>query len=793
VLILAAAVSLLTAALLQLPALPPPWSLLLVGVLVLLAPCWLPRGAGTTRWRLLPVLLLAQLINVLLDAQRWEARRLSPACERQEVTVKGELRGLPQHFGTGARRYQRAELAVHDLSPARCAGPRRLRLYLPDQVDATPGSSLQLRAVLRRPWGLRNPHGSSTQTALFQEGIHGLGSVREVLSRDFSAPLSLPARVDRWRQSLSRTMREALSAPTARLLPALLLGDRRAMTPADWERLRVFGITHLLVISGLHVSLAAFLGYVLGRALCLFAAAAGAGPARALLAPVGALALAALYTLLSGSGLPALRALLMLVPASLLWALGRGRSAWSLLGLACLLLLLFQPRAVLGMSLWLSLSAVGFLLWFSTASQRASGSALQTATLKITRLQGYMTLAMLPLGLAFFGSASALGAAANLVAIPLIGLWVVPLGLAGLVINDLLPGVAAVAWQSAALPLEVFWHALDYWQDRASPWLALNTTARPAAATALLLAAVLLLPAPLPGRRFAAAALLAIPQLLLPPPGRSEAEALFFDVGQGTAVLLRSGDLSVLYDTGAGGTTGPSLAERVILPYLAAQGIEELSLLVISHLDNDHSGGLGDLESKLPIQRRWSGPPLPGGFERCRPGRRLGLSPHFLVTSLSAAQASDSSNNQSCVLQVELHGLRVLLPGDVDRRREAELVAYWGGRLQSDVLLAAHHGSRSSSSRLFLRHVDPQLVIFTAGHANRFGHPVDEVRAAVADSGAGQYSSAEHGAIQLRYGQGEWRLHTERHRWRPFWWGASEPLGRQGLPLPSGVILRRSP
>lgn len=792
-LLLAAALALLTAALLQLPALPPPWSLLLVGVLVLLVLCCLPWVTGAARWRLLPVLLLAQSVNVLLDAQRWEARRLSPACERQEVTVEGELRGLPQHFGTGARRYQRTELAVRTLSPPRCAGPRRLRLYLPDDVDASPGSALQLRAVLRQPWGLRNPHGSSAQTALFQNGIHGLGSVREVLSRDLSARASLPASIDRWRQSLSRAMRKALSAPTARLLPALLLGDRRAMTPADWERLRVFGITHLLVISGLHVSLAALLGYALGRGLCLFAAAAGAGPARALLAPAAALTLAGLYTLLSGSGLPALRALLMLVPASLLWALGRGRSAWSLLALACLLLLLLQPRAVLGMSLWLSLSAVGFLLWFSAASSRPSGPALQSATLQVARLQGYMTLAMLPLSLAFFGSASVLGAAANLVAIPLIGLWVVPLGLAGLIISGLFPGVAAIVWQSAALPLEVFWHALDYWQDRAAPWLALDTTARPAAATALLLAAVLLLPTPLPGRRFAAAAILAVPQLLLPPPGRLTAEALFFDVGQGTAVLLRSAGHSVLYDTGAGGTTGPSLAERVILPYLAAQGIEGLSLLVISHLDNDHSGGMDDLERELPIQRRWSGPPLPGGFEACRPGRRLRLSAHFIVTSLSAAQASDSSNNQSCVLLVELHGLRLLLPGDVDRRRETDLVAYWGGRLQSDVLLAAHHGSHSSSSRLFLRHVDAQLVIFTAGHANRFGHPAAEVRAAVAERGAGQYSSAEHGAIQLRYAQGEWRLHTQRHRWRPFWWGASEPLGRRGLPPPSGVILRRSP
>lgn len=774
---LALLLCLVTFAGLHLPQLPPAWVPL--AVLLLLPLARRVPGLGEFRYWL-PALLLVQLSLTIHHGQQWLDQVLATDCERQEVVLEGRVSGLIEsRTGLGGGPLQRFRLDVTSLVPGHCAGPQRVLLYAqppvspgdgepPEAEDSLrPGDLLRLRAVLKRPWSLQNPYGSNAQRRLFAEGLHATGSVRELEHLSVQANLSdqLPfgARLARVRERLSQAISQAVPGDVGVLLRALLVGDRRTLDNDDWERLRLFGITHLMVISGMHISLVAGLGWLAGRA----ASRAGVwfGVHMSWLFPLLLAAVPAIaYAQLSGLALPAQRALLMLLPSLLLLSVGRARRGAEVLALAVAVLVLLQPTAVLAPGFWLSVAAVALLLWLS------AWQAPRPLLLQLIILHGYMVIAMLPLGLLFFSQTGTLGGLVNLIAVPLVAWWVLPLGLAGVAAELLAPGVSDWCWRTAAAPLQILWWSLGYWQPLLAEFTVLRATPS-LAALCLAMTAVLLLPLPLMSRRLALAAALLLP-LASGPDRRPEAAAYVhvFDVGQGTAVLVRDGKHSMLVDTGGGGAGGPDLATTQILPYLRAQGVSSLDLLVLSHFDADHSAGAGSLEAAMPIGERWVGPLDVPGSRSCRPGLTRRLGQRSLVRALSLASHGDSDNNGSCVVLLEINGARLLLPGDIDRHRERDLVAYWGEALQAPMLLAGHHGSSTSSSRLWLRVVDPADIVFTTARANRFGHPGLDVVRAVDERGITRWNTARHGALDIIPAEKSWRLAPTRHALRPFWW-----------------------
>jgi competence protein ComEC len=740
----------------------------LLGVLQLpfLVPGWLAVSLALLAWPWLRVggrIVLLLVVAALLRADQRVVATLPASCERLPVTLSGEIVSLIDVQRYGQRDTARFLFAVHDLQPARCAGPRRVRLYWSEPPTLEPGERLTLETRLRVPWGLRNPRQSSAQTRHFTAGLHALGSVRARGRRDAASGPSPAGRLHRYREAAVARVHAVAGGAGGALLAALLIGDTRGLEAADWQRLRLYGLTHLFVISGMHVSLAAGTGWLLGSFLSRLAGLTGAVVLRRYCAPLAALGVAVPYALVAGMGLPAQRALAMLAPVLLLAPLGRRSGPWHLLSLALLFLLAIDPFAVLGPSLWLSCSAVALLLW-AAAWQGRSGVLRRSAL-----LQAYMSTAMLPLGLYWFGAASSLGAAVNLVAIPAVSLLVLPLGLLGLLLGALgLPDQLPL--RVCAQALELLWFGLVHWEPLLAA-RAYHELSPGVPALGLALLAVLLLPLPGGPLRLLLVALLSLPLLWRVPPGNDNPEVLVFDMGQGTAVLVSHAGRSLLYDTGGGIPGAASLAERVVLPYLRQRGIRRLDLLVISHLDQDHSAGLDAIRRAFPVALTWSGVALPGA-EKCRPGRRLRLAPGLEVVALSTHRPGDSDNNGSCVLRVDVGTLRVLLPGDIDVQRERELVAFWGDELRADVLLAAHHGSGSSSSRLWLRTVRAREVIATAGRANRFGHPAPGVVARVEQQGARLWNTARHGAILIRPDDDAGlRVVPTRHALRPFWWG----------------------
>lgn len=805
---------------LHLPVLPSPW------ILAAVAGCLCRYKRLYLRNSVAVVGGVIGAVMAAWPASQWQARLLPEACERLPVTVRGAVRGLPVYYagrldgkekasgsakeradekadgktdrGGQANRKRkhepwldsgtyRVELAVDSIEPESCAGPRRLRVYIPasrwqtqspDQLPAQTQGKLStgerrlaeplageewvLRGRLRRPWGLVNPGSATGEKYFLLSRIHAVGSVssldeaRTPGDRRFADSLTvLRARLSKW-------LRANAGDEIGGLLAALAVGDRRYMPGSTWEQLRAFGLTHLLVISGMHVSLVAVPGFYLGSlAERLLSLRVHHRREYRLLPVLLGVIPAAVYAALAGLGVPTLRALSMLCLCLLLLLTGRPVHRGRVLALVALVLFLLDPLSVLSASYWLSLGAVALLFWYTLLNPQIRG--LRQAA----GMQCYMLFAMLPLGLFWFGAAAGIGAVVNLVAVPLVTLLVLPMLLLSLLLLGVSEPAALLVLRGAQIPFETLWHALNYWMPHVSAWSP-RLAFLPGAATGAALLAVLLLAVPL--RRVQLLAVLMLGVCLRTPPlsARADTQLTLLDVGQGTAALLTMPGYTLVYDTGGGPRSGPPIADRVLIPLVRRRG-GAADGFVLSHPDQDHAAGeasLLALGAPAIVRRGVSA----ADDERCRMGEQLAPVRGLRLQFLSQRLGGDSDNNASCVVRLEVWSRSFMLPGDIDARREREIVAYWGKRLASDVLLSAHHGSASSNSRLWLRQVAPSWVVVSAKRANRFGHPAERTRNNVRERGALMLNTATAGALVFTISEdGALECHRSRHRRSPFW------------------------
>ncbi|MDP5069365.1 MAG: DNA internalization-related competence protein ComEC/Rec2, partial [Congregibacter sp.] len=550
------------------------------------------------------------------------------------------------------------------------------------------------------------------------------------------------SRRDRVREAISVRIRRQVPGDEGALLAALAVGDRRAMTPQMWTRLRLYGLTHLMVISGMHITLLALPGWWLGSGLSRCLGLIWPTPAHNAIPGFTALLFAGSYSVLSGFALPAQRALLMLLLLMLPAICGRTGQSGRVLPLAGLGLFALNPISVITASFWLTLGAVALLLW-STA-WRSVGGWLRD----LWGAQAYMLLAMLPLGLFWFLEASSIGGVLNLLAIPLITFAVVPLLLGSVILGTMssvvLEQSSVQLLDLAAWLLSLLWGAMAYWEPAIARWSVLHASPDFSALVPAIIA-MLLLALPAFKQKIPIIGLLLSPLFWSATATDADTvQLVFFDVGQGTSVLLRQGNHALLYDTGGGAPGDSATASRTLMPMLRASGIRSLDTLIISHPDRDHDAG-ETLVTKTFVPTEIRRGIAPDIAQRCRLGQAIRFGDAVTLRYLSQALPGDNDNNASCVLLVTAYGRTVLLPGDIDSRRERDLLAYWGPDLQADVLLAAHHGSGSSSSRLWLRSLAPGTMIVTAGRANRFGHPAQPVLDRASDRRIQVLNTASHG------------------------------------------------
>jgi competence protein ComEC len=291
-------------------------------------------------------------------------------------------------------------------------------------------------------------------------------------------------------------------------------------------------------------------------------------------------------------------------------------------------------------------------------------------------------------------------------------------------------------------------------------------------------AAWMLLPRGLPSRWLG---LLAFLPLLLPPvdmPAAGTARVSVLDVGQGLAVVVRTAGGTLLFDTGPAWSADADSGSRTIVPFLRGSGVRSIDILVVSHDDRDHTGGAASVLAQIPVGAVLTSLVQPHAalararrVESCAAGQRWvwsGVTFEMLHPTRRLYARSMRDNARSCVLRVRAGGRAVLIPADVEADSERELLA-GGADLSADVLVAPHHGSRTSSTPPFVAAVHPAHVVVTAGYRNRFGHPHPDVTARYTAAGTTLLRTDRDGAVSFTLDGGPVRVETWHPRRARYW------------------------
>jgi competence protein ComEC len=733
-------------------------------------------------------------------ATHFAAQALDPALQGLDIEVTGRIAALPQRSPDSVRFEFAVETATRDGQPLRL--PPLLQLGWYQRGDTAAGSDWRagdrwrFTVRLRSPHGHANPHGFDRERWLWENGIGATGYVRNG-PRD-PAPQHLGSSgwhpLERARQWVSERIHQRVPDPrSAGVLAALVVGDQSAIDSSDWALFRTTGVAHLMSISGLHVTMFAWLAT---RVVGAFWRRLGRKRPRALLAvpvPVaaglGGVALATLYALFSGWGVPSQRTVLMLALVVGLRLLGRQWPWGPLWLLAMAAVLLLDPWALLQPGFWLSFVAVGILFATDPGGRTPRRDPLDGpvshprrlggAALGQLREQAVVTVALAPLSLLLFGQFSIVGLLANLLAIPWVTLVVTPLAMLGV----LLPGL----WDLAALAVQ----GLGWWLAWLAqwPWAAVFRAIPPLplALAGVLGAVLLVLRLPLAVRSAGVVLLWPVLAWQPPRPAEGEFELLAMDVGQGSAVLVRTAGHSLLYDTGPRYSAVSDAGQRVVVPLLRALGAAP-DTVVVSHQDSDHAGGAEAVQAAWP-QSRWLSSFDPDPARRCLAGQRWvwdGVVFEVLHPTPDLIRPDGSgelpTNAMSCVLRVSNARQSAWLSGDLDAERETRLALAQPG-LRADLLLAPHHGSLTSSSPVLLNTLRPSWVLIQSGYRNRFHHPAPAVLERYRERGLRWVNTPDCGAASWQSAVPE-IVRCQRRVDRRYWHHVGADAGPLGVAVP---------
>ena len=755
-----------------LPILPLYWPLAAVCLL-------LPQG-DCLAWRLSRrVLILSGAVVLGFSYAAWVAEtRLSDtlpdAWQGRDITLTGVVAEMP-------RPHERGQRFVFNVGTVETAGahvPRKILLatYAASKdtkndalVNVHAGERWRFTVRLKQPHGTSNPYGHDFEAWMLERKLGATGYVHPKGDKQRLAQAVDGYWIERLRESVRDHFRQKLQdAPYTGILVALAVGDQASISSTQWQLFTRTGINHLMSISGLHITMLSGLFFALtywlwrrnARLTLHF-------PARKAAALVGLLA-ALCYALVSGFEIPAQRTLYMLATFAAMLMLSRNVAASQMLAAALMVVLLADPWAVLAPGFWLSFGAV-MLIFYVTANRLEQPHWLRAYGV----VQWAMMVGLIPSLLALFQQLSLVSPLANALAIPLVSFVVVPLTLLGALPQ--LDWILPLAYQALALCMGYL-----QWLDQL-PVAVWTQHAPPSWSIALgvLGAAWMLAPRGFPLRTMGV--ILLLPMFVVTPvtPALNTARILIFDVGQGLAVAVQTAQHTLLFDTGPDFSGEADSGNRILVPSLRALGITKLDGLILSHGDLDHVGGTASV--RQAFEASWIKTSIPAEHELlggapavlpCLDGDRWeweGVTFEILHPAVANASGNIHNNDLSCVLRISIGTQHVLLVGDIERASETRLLATHRDQLPATLLVAPHHGSKSSSTPDFVAAVAPRHVVFTSGYRNRFHHPHPTVVARYAKSGAQLLRSDTDGAILVEMDSSGMSLEPYRKTHRRYW------------------------
>lgn len=718
-----------------LPSVPQIAALTLISSLALLLRCRAVRFAALT--------LLFLCWGLLAAHQLMLPSALLTGKTRQVEALINATDGATEHQITimrvnGERRFPAPGAVLRDA-------------YLPQKVCAGQRWLMTLR--LRPVHGQLNEGGFDSQRYALSQ--HQPLSGRVVAAQLLHDECSFRAR---YLASFSQHMAPFSWRP---VILALGFGERVALTEEVKRLLRETGTAHLMAISGLHIGFAGTLGWGLARLLQLLLPARRVGYRFPLLAMLGT---AALYTWLSGSNPPAVRTLVAISAWCALRLCGRQWTPWQV-WVCCVAAILFSdPVAILAESLWLSAFAVAALIfWYQWVPLRAEGKWRPLKSL--LHLQCGMTLLLLPLQLVLFHGISLTSLLANLMAVPIITFIVVPLVLAGMILD-----LAQLTWleQGAGLLADRVLASL-FWLLRELPpgWLNLDQRYQ-----WLTLAPWLAVIAWRGGWHRVSPATCCISLGLLTWPfwqkSANEGWRLhMLDIGHGLAIVIEHHGKAILYDSG-NAWEGSDSALRTIIPWLRWHHLKPEGV-IISHEHLDHRGGLESLTRAWPDM--WIRSSLHwAGHVSCVKGTRWRWQGLLFTVHWPPANYNEQGNNRSCVVKVNDGEHSVLLTGDIEAPAELAMLKKQWRQVQADILQVPHHGSRTSSTPTLLSVVNGKAALASASRYNAWRLPSAKVVKRYQEHHYQWFDTAHAGQLSVSFSPGQWKIEGLRKQISPRWY-----------------------
>lgn len=686
--------------------------------------------------------------------------------ERTRITVTGKIVSMPEYDGQKTRFDLAADAIMFhqdqpdSATPEPAKGKIRLSLEAPLPHHVTAGSQVMLLATAGRIYNYQTPGVFDYRLYLADRGIHVSGKIpspaaiisfQDIDPAWYAGIRFLP---ERWRQNISTFLRTRLDPGTAGIYQALLIGSRASINDSTLEQFKATGCMHLLAISGIHMSLLGLmftlvLTWLMRRSSWLLLHTHVPTVATLL-----ALLPLTIYAFIAGLNTPVLRSLLMSTLFLIGIVLRRQRSIHFIVAAAALLLLIFKPLALFTVSFQLSFSSI---LAIAMLYPRLREKFEQDSTSLAGRIRTFISSALLvslaaglgalPFMLLHFNRFSLIGPVANLLVEPFLCLWALPLGLLAIPLIPLAPETAALLLKAGSFGI-VAADKITLAGSRipfASFW-----TITPSPAEFVIFYSLLFLSI-LPGSTLRKKILLTtgsiglvlffVHGLWFSLPSH-QAELTFLDVGQGSSTLLRlPGGRTILVDGGSKTSNSFHIGERVIGPFLRKKRLWRLDDVIITHPDSDHANGIDFILRHFKPERLWingDGKELRAykdilriaaeqgtGIIEPEKDRIMAAGPGTRLTFLRGAAVpwpELSVNDRSLVIRLD-HGIKsFLLPGDISTTMERIMVRD-GINLQSDLLLAPHHGSRDSSSSEFMAEVDPELIVVSAGNSSRKLYP----------------------------------------------------------------------
>lgn len=633
-------------------------------------------------------------------------------------------------------------------------------------LDVAPGASVRLLARVRPAARFDNPSPHPDWPAGRRPTLYGAVRGQVVVERPAAWPSRLAHGI---RGGLRARLERSLSPRTAAIGRTLLLGESRSLEDDTRDIVRGAGLSHVLAVSGLHVTLlAGGAVWLLGLAWRRIPWLARRVPSRRAARWLG-IPLALSYAGLVGDAPSAWRAA---VTAAIAWALeagGRRASPGAVTAAAVITLASLRPEDLPRPGFALSILATAAIV---TGGSREGEGALRAGLALAAR----STVATAPITAWIFGAVPAVGLIANVVVVPFAAAALLPAlvlhALTAWACEPLAFATAALAERAtdAFVALAAIFETVPLGRD-------LPPLDLPQGIAVALTCGGLLLARSWRARvaiLLSGLALIAGLELRLRWAERplGELRVTFLDVGQGDAALvdLPDGRLMVI-DAGGAPGGGPDPGERALVPLLRARRRSRIDVLVISHPHPDHYEGARALIERFEVGEVWdSGQALfeaPGGpvarllvdahrrgarvlgpEQLCRATRRFGRAVLRVHHPCPRFDAGWGPNENSLVLELRLGDRRLLFAGDAEAHAEAALLAR--GVEPVDVLKVAHHGSRTSSSAALLDALRPRVAVVSAGRHNRFGHPHAEVWARLRRRASCARRTDRHGGVVLR-------------------------------------------